>query len=101
MVAADTVGSAACADLLSHRKVELTGVAEQQNTTFPISEVAFSPVGRTRTVKTYPSSREAVSNVVTTIADHNRKSMQLPGASALRSFGYLARLRAKKQPRPI
>ena len=36
MVAADTVGSAACADLLSHRKVELTGVAEQQNTTFPI-----------------------------------------------------------------
>jgi len=35
---------------------------------------------------------KAAANAVTTIADHNRKSMQLSGASALRSFEYLARL---------
>ena len=33
---------------------------------------------------------------VTTIADHNRKSVQLSGASALRSFEYLARLAGAK-----
>jgi hypothetical protein len=35
-------------------------------------------------------------NAVATIADHNRKSLQLSGASALRSFVYLARLAGAK-----
>ena len=35
-------------------------------------------------------------NAVATIADHNRKSLQLSGASALRSFVYLARLAGVK-----
>ena len=38
------------------------------------------------------SYMKAAGTAVTTIADHNRKSMQLSGASALRSFEYLARL---------
>ena len=39
---------------------------------------------------------KATNAAVTTIADHNRKSMQLSGASALRSFEYLARLAGAK-----
>jgi hypothetical protein len=35
---------------------------------------------------------KAAGAAATTIADHNRKGMQLSGASALRSFEYLARL---------
>jgi hypothetical protein len=38
----------------------------------------------------------AAGTAVATIADHNRKSMQLSGASALRSFEYLARLAGAK-----
>jgi hypothetical protein len=39
---------------------------------------------------------KAAGTAVATIADHNRKSMQLSGASALRSFEYLARLAGVK-----
>jgi hypothetical protein len=39
---------------------------------------------------------KAAGAAVTTIADHNRKSMQLSGASALRSFEYVARLAGVK-----
>jgi hypothetical protein len=39
---------------------------------------------------------KAAGNAVATIADHNRKSMQLSGTSALRSFEYLARLAGAK-----
>ena len=39
---------------------------------------------------------KAADAAVTTIADHNRKSMQLSGAGALRSFEYLARLAGAK-----
>jgi hypothetical protein len=39
---------------------------------------------------------KAAGNAVATIADHNRKSMQLSGACALRSFEYLARLAGAK-----
>jgi hypothetical protein len=39
---------------------------------------------------------KATNAAVTTIADHNRKSMHLSGASALRSFEYLARLAGAK-----
>jgi hypothetical protein len=39
---------------------------------------------------------KAAGNAVATIADHNRKSMQLSGAGALRSFEYLARLAGAK-----
>lgn len=39
---------------------------------------------------------KAAGTAVTTIADHNRKSMQLSGASALRSFEYLAQLAGVK-----
>ena len=39
---------------------------------------------------------KAAGAAVTTIADHNRKSMQLSGASALRSFEYLTRLAGAK-----
>jgi hypothetical protein len=39
---------------------------------------------------------KAAVNAVATIADYNRKSMQLSGASALRSFEYLARLAGAK-----
>ena len=39
---------------------------------------------------------KAASAAVTTIADHNRKSMQLSRASALRSFEYAARLAGVK-----
>jgi hypothetical protein len=35
------------------------------------------------------SYMKAAGNAVATIADHNRKSMKLSGASALRSFEYL------------
>lgn len=35
---------------------------------------------------------KAAGAAVTTIADHNRKSVQLSGTSALRSFVFLARL---------
>ena len=38
----------------------------------------------------------AADAAATTIADHNRKSMHLSGASALRSFEYLARLAGAK-----
>ena len=38
----------------------------------------------------------AAGTAVTTIANHNRKSMQLSGTSALRSFEYLARLASVK-----
>ena len=38
----------------------------------------------------------AADAAVTTIADHNRKSMQLSGASAMRSFEYLGRLAGAK-----
>src|SRR5690349_2368226 len=38
----------------------------------------------------------AADAAATTIADHNRKSMQLSGASALRSFEYLGRLAGAK-----
>ena len=38
----------------------------------------------------------ATNAAATTIADHNRKSMHLSGASALRSFEYLARLAGAK-----
>jgi hypothetical protein len=38
----------------------------------------------------------AAGAAVTTIADHNRKSVQLSGASALRSFEYLSRLAGAK-----
>ena len=38
----------------------------------------------------------AADAAATTIADHNRKSMQLSGASALMSFQYLARLAGAK-----
>jgi hypothetical protein len=39
---------------------------------------------------------KAAGTAVTTIASHNRKSMQLSGTSALRSFEYLARLASVK-----
>jgi hypothetical protein len=39
---------------------------------------------------------KGVGNAVATIADHNRKSLQLSDASALRSFVYLARLAGAK-----
>jgi hypothetical protein len=39
---------------------------------------------------------KAAGNAVATIADHNRKSMQLSGASAMGSFAYLARLAGAK-----
>ena len=39
---------------------------------------------------------KAAGTAVAAIADHNRKSMQLSGASALRSFEYLARLAGAK-----
>lgn len=39
---------------------------------------------------------KAAGNAAATIADHNRKSMQLSGANALRSFEYLARLAGVK-----
>ena len=39
---------------------------------------------------------KATNAAVTTIADHNRKNMHLSGASALRSFEYLARLAGAK-----
>ena len=39
---------------------------------------------------------KAANAAVTSIADHNRKSMHLSGASALRSFEYLARLAGAK-----
>jgi hypothetical protein len=39
---------------------------------------------------------KAAGAAVTTIADHNHKSMQLSGVGALRSFEYLARLAAVK-----
>jgi hypothetical protein len=39
---------------------------------------------------------KAAGTVVTAIADHNHKSMQLSGASALRSFEYIARLASVK-----
>jgi hypothetical protein len=39
---------------------------------------------------------KAAGAAVATIADHNRKSMQLSGGSALRSFEYLARLAGAK-----
>lgn len=42
------------------------------------------------------SYMKAAGAAVTTIADHNRKSMQLSGASALRSFEYVARLAGVK-----
>ena len=42
------------------------------------------------------SYMKAAGNAVATIADHNRKSMKLSGASALRSFEYLAQLLARK-----
>ena len=42
------------------------------------------------------SYMKAAGAAVATIADHNRKSMQLSGASALRSFEYLARLAGAK-----
>jgi Phasin protein len=39
---------------------------------------------------------KAAGNAVATIADHNRKSMKLSGASAMRSFEYLAQLASAK-----
>ena len=39
---------------------------------------------------------KAADAAVTSIADHNRKSMHLSGASAFRSFEYLARLAGAK-----
>ena len=42
------------------------------------------------------SYMKAAGAAVATIADHNRKSMQLSGASALRSFEYLGRLAGAK-----
>ena len=42
------------------------------------------------------SYMKAAGAAVATIADHNRKSMQLSGTSALRSFEYLARLAGAK-----
>jgi hypothetical protein len=42
------------------------------------------------------SYMKAAGAAVTTIADHNRKSMQLSGASALRSLEYVARLAGVK-----
>ena len=39
---------------------------------------------------------KAAGNAVATIADHNRKSMKLSGAGALRSFEYLAQLASAK-----
>ena len=39
---------------------------------------------------------KAAGAAVTSIADHNRKSVQLSGTSALRSFAYLARLAGAK-----
>ena len=42
------------------------------------------------------SYMKAAGAAVATIADHNRKSMQLSGASALRSFEYLTRLAGAK-----
>ena len=42
------------------------------------------------------SYMKAAGNAVATIADHNRKSMKLSGASALRSFEYLAQLASAK-----
>jgi hypothetical protein len=42
------------------------------------------------------SYMKAAGAAVATIADHGRKSMQLSGASALRSFEYLARLAGAK-----
>ena len=43
-----------------------------------------------------PIVHEGRRRCIATIADHNRKSMQLSGASALRSFEYLARLAGAK-----
>ena len=42
------------------------------------------------------SYMKAAGAAVAAIADHNRKSMQLSGASALMSFQYLARLAGAK-----
>jgi hypothetical protein len=42
------------------------------------------------------SYMKAAGNAVATIADHNRKSMKLSGASALRSFEYLTQLASAK-----
>ena len=42
------------------------------------------------------SYMKVAGNAVATIADHNRKNMKLSGASALRSFEYLAQLLARK-----
>ena len=42
------------------------------------------------------SYMKAAGAAAATIADHNRKSMHLSGASALRSFEYLARLAGAK-----
>lgn len=39
---------------------------------------------------------KAAGSAVTTIANHNLKSLQLSGSSALRSFEYLARLASVK-----
>ena len=39
---------------------------------------------------------KAPANAVGSIADHNRKSMKLSGASALRSFEYLTQLASAK-----
>jgi hypothetical protein len=39
---------------------------------------------------------KAAGNAVATIADHNLKSMKVSGASALRSFEYLAKLAGAK-----
>ena len=43
-----TQGGAAYGDPLSHREVELTASLNSRTLTFPISEVVFSPVGRTQ-----------------------------------------------------
>jgi hypothetical protein len=43
-----------------------------------------------------PSYVKAAGTAITTIADYNRKCMQLSGASTLRSFEYLARLAVVK-----
>jgi Phasin protein len=39
---------------------------------------------------------KAAGNAVATIADHNRKSMKLSGASAMRSFEYVTQLASAK-----
>ena len=43
-----------------------------------------------------PLYMKCAGNAVATIADHNRKSMKLSGAGALRSFEYLVNLLARK-----